>query len=777
MSAFLIVLVTGFICDLAAQPIGSWSSHSSQSTVLDILQDEDGRIWASTEGGLFVADDGDILEKYTTTEGMYRINPQVVTYDRGKGLLWLGYGDGMFEVYDRQSGMFRQFSDIARASRFTNRGVNQFVPMEDYAVIATDFGIVLFDPDSEATRDTYSNLGDFPGGTIVNAVLVDGQRFFAATPAGVAMADTSAGDLVVPENWTNFGADDGFDGNVTSIVTYKEAVYALTGNSVRRYNETEWEEMDYFEGREIDHLEISQNGEFLVAWNDTEVMLYQPDQSLRIIDINEGEPLNTVFVREDSNELLLGTTNLGIRVNNLQTGVFQHSFLPEGPYMNSFSDIHVRDGILASGSNDLLGRQGTGNRQSGYYLYRDNRWDNFNNLTHSELEQKDFHSVFTSASNSRFFFFGSWGRGVAQHDPVTDEVKIWDSGNSILDGHVPGSSFIVASGLTSDRYDNLWVVSWGNHLNSLYRFVPESEEWTVIPRVSGLNQNELYSKVTVDSYDQLWLPLQNNEGAGRGLVVKRLNGDEIDEGVILRDEPGGGNLPHPKVNVVVQDRRGEIWIGTDYGIARFPFPQRIIDGGTSDRQASLLINADDSADSPFLLRTSHVTSIAVNSANQKWIGTDGEGIWLVEEEGGRFRAVKNFTTENSPLNSNSITSVAYDNTTGQVFIATDQGLVSYTDVIRGSVAEMDELFIYPNPFSYSQENSERVVIDRLSDQTIVRVLTIDGRMVRRLETRGGRVEWDVRDFRGDRVSTGIYIIVSVDGQNEQRGIGKLVVVR
>jgi hypothetical protein len=98
-------------------------------------------------------------------------------------------------------------------------------------------------------------------------------------------------------------------------------------------------------------------------------------------------------------------------------------------------------------------------------------------------------------------------------------------------------------------------------------------------------------------------------------------------------------------------------------------------------------------------------------------------------------------------------------------------------VVRGSVAKMDDLFIYPNPFSYRKEERERIVIDGLAAQTTIRIMTVDGRLVRRLDTRGGRVEWDVRDFKGDRVSTGVYIVVAADSQDDQRGVGKVVVVR
>lgn len=760
-----------------AQPIGTWSSFTSQSTVMEVLTDPVGRIWSVTEGGIFMVADGEIVLRLTTTEGMYRINPRSITYDAERDLLWLGYSDGMFESYNPRTQLFLTYDDISRATRFSPRGINAMVMVDGDLLIATDFGMVLFDPDREVTIDTWSNLGEFPSGSRVNSVLVYDGQVFAATTDGVAVSEPGAGDLVVPDNWTTYGQRAGLGANVSAIVLFEDTPHALSDNTIRRFTGTEWEPSGIFSGNIIHNLAVSQEGGYLVAWNDSRIMVWPEPPGGELTLLSDGLPVNTVRVDDAGGRVLAGSTNLGVQILSLLTGETESQYLPVGPYMNSFSDLSVRDGILASGSNNLWGRAGRGTSQSGYYLYRSGVWENYNNRTHPLLRQKDYNSTFTSTSGSEYFYFGSWGRGVVQHHIASNEITVWDATNSVMDGFQPGSSFIVVSGLATDRRENLWVISRGNPVRPLYRFVPDTEEWTGFPRMSGVAPSDFYESVFADSHDQLWIPMQSDRNEGRGMVVKRLDAEERFDGVILRDQAGSGNLPHPRVTAVVQDRRGEIWIGTQRGLARFPFPQRVIDGSAADRQASFLINADEMADTPFLLRTSNITSIAVNSANQKWVGTDGEGVWLIDEEGGRHRALKNFTAENSPLISNTVTSVAYDDVTGQVFIATDLGLVSYTDVVRGSVAQMDDLFIYPNPFSYRNEDRERIVIDGLATRTTIRILTVDGRLVRRLETRGGRVEWDVRNFNGERVGTGVYIVVAADSQNDQRGMGKVVVVR
>lgn len=758
-----------------AQPIGSWTSFTSRSTVTALEQDTHGRIWALTEGGIFALDGQNIDHQLATTEGMHRVNAQALAWDAQVERIWMGYSDGTFQSYDPQTRSIRTYTDIARATRFNPRGVNDLLAHAGRLYIASDFGIVVFDPDRGITLDTYANLGTFPSGSRVEALLVHEGMLYASTPLGVAMADIDAPDLVVPQRWETHA----FASGARQLFVWEGAVHVHAGNRIERHDaDTGWQPVDYFQGAPVNRMSVSPQRDMLLIWNENQLSLRRTGEpSPSSINVSGGWPWQAVLAESTEGRLYVGTTNQGIRVLSIQTGEEIDRKIPDGPFMNSFSGINARGGILASGSNDLWGRRGTGSRESGYYLFREGQWHNFNVSTSPSLQEFDVNSVFTSASTDEYFFFGSWGRGIVQHHRDTDEITVWNSQNSVLEGISVGSSFIVVTGMHADRDQNLWAISWRSPNRPLYRFNTRTNEWTGIARLPGLAASNLYNSVTVDSHGQLWIPLLNESRAGRGMVVKRVDGDEVTDGVWLRDQAGEGNLPDAKVNAVVQDRRGEIWVGTDRGLVRYVFPQLVIDGGSSERQAAFLLNADETAGSPFLLRTANVTSIVVNSANQKWVGTDGEGVWLIDEDGGRHRAIRNFTAENSPLSSNTITGLAYDEVTGQVFMATDLGLVSYTDVVRGSVSRMDELFVYPNPFSYAREASERVVIDRLSDRTTIRILTVDGRLIRRLESRGGRVEWDMRDFQGSRVGTGVYLIVAADQNDDQRGVGRLVVVR
>ena len=140
------------------------------------------------------------------------------------------------------------------------------------------------------------------------------------------------------------------------------------------------------------------------------------------------------------------------------------------------------------------------------------------------------------------------------------------------------------------------------------------------------------------------------------------------------------------------DLDGEIWVGTNNGVSVFYSPESVFDGGDYDSQR-ILIEQDGYVQ--YLLENELVTAIAIDGANRKWIGTANAGVFLLSDDG--TEEVHHFTTENSPLYSNQITSLAVDNSSGEVFIGTDKGIISYrgTATAGGTDFEPEEVYAYP----------------------------------------------------------------------------------
>ena len=72
-----------------------------------------------------------------------------------------------------------------------------------------------------------------------------------------------------------------------------------------------------------------------------------------------------------------------------------------------------------------------------------------------------------------------------------------------------------------------------------------------------------------------------------------------------------------------------------------------------------------------MLKTETITSIAVDGANRKWLGTSGSGAYLLSPDG--TAQIRNFNEENSPLFQILFLQLAVDNKTGDVWFGTSKG--------------------------------------------------------------------------------------------------------
>jgi flagellar hook assembly protein FlgD len=101
--------------------------------------------------------------------------------------------------------------------------------------------------------------------------------------------------------------------------------------------------------------------------------------------------------------------------------------------------------------------------------------------------------------------------------------------------------------------------------------------------------------------------------------------------------------------------------------------------------------------------------------------------------------------------------------------------VLYTEAVEPQET-LSTLTVYPNPFRIPA--STRLVVDGLTRQALVRIVSLSGTLVRELPSSGGRlVEWDGKDKNGNHVSSGIYFAVAISEDGRQSAIAKIAVIR
>jgi hypothetical protein len=173
-----------------------------------------------------------------------------------------------------------------------------------------------------------------------------------------------------------------------------------------------------------------------------------------------------------------------------------------------------------------------------------------------------------------------------------------------------------------------------------------------------------------------------------------------------------------------------------------------------------------------LLQDEKITAIEVDGGNRKWIGTE-RGVWLFNPTGESM--VYNFTSENSPLLSNKIVDIEIDKITGEVFFATDKGIVSFRSDATNGNPTFDAVKIFPNPVT--PDFSGNVGISGLTTDAIVKITDVSGKLVFETRAEGGTAVWGVRDYSGNRVSTGVYLVFASTADGSSRVVGKLAVIK
>jgi len=281
-------------------------------------------------------------------------------------------------------------------------------------------------------------------------------------------------------------------------------------------------------------------------------------------------------------------------------------------------------------------------------------------------------------------------------------------------------------------------------------------------------QNRLlftHFNLDIDPYDTKWY--NSDDASRRGLFyfneMKTYDDPTDDRSGYITTVDG---LNSNDIRSIVVDRRGDVWIGTGLGVNVLSQTSTITSSPTNDPSLRL--------SSIFSLRQQSINDIAVDPLNQKWVATN-EGLLFVNSDGSRLLATYN--SENSPIFSNVITSIAIDENAGIVYVGSEKGLTSFETPFTKPKEAFDELFIYPNPYVIT-DGSNLLTIDGLVRDAEIKILTIDGKLVAEFSSPGGRTAfWDGRDKNGNLVSSGIYLAVAIDSGGNNTITGKVAVFR
>ena len=270
-----------------------------------------------------------------------------------------------------------------------------------------------------------------------------------------------------------------------------------------------------------------------------------------------------------------------------------------------------------------------------------------------------------------------------------------------------------------------------------------------------------------------WIPICRYNP---GLLLIKDNGTPFnpkDDQVVYRTtwyDQNNVQIRPSEIHSLAQDMDNAIWVGTNAGLFLIPAD---VDFASSDRCERVIIRRNDGTDlADYLLDNEKINTIVVDGANRKWIGTATSGVFLLSPDG--LETIEHFTAENSPLLDNTILSIAIQESTGEVFIGTSDGLMSYMSDAIPVEEDFTNIYAYPNPVHPNYKGY--VVIKGLMSDTEVRIVDANGNLVKLLQGLGGEVVWDVTNAMGDRVASGVYTAICNTLDGKAYGVTKVLIM-
>ena len=360
-------------------------------------------------------------------------------------------------------------------------------------------------------------------------------------------------------------------------------------------------------------------------------------------------------------------------------------------------------------------------------------------------------------------------------------VRHYDSSNSslaIARGAGGNKEYVMTSGLTYDDSGNLWMVNY--EADTVLHVLKPDGSWKGI-YVSDVKLVSTPEHILFDRRGRLWMTSRRWTRYLRGgFLCLDYNGtidNTKDDLSTFRygayNQDGAFCDFSQAAYAMMEDDDGAIWLGTDAGLFVVSDPDTW--SSPDFRITQIKVPRNDGTNyADYLLSGVAVTAITRDGAGRKWIGTSGNGLYLVSRDGTEI--ISHFTADNSPLLSNDIYSVAVAATTGEVMIATRLGLCSYQSdaSLPSDNLVRKNIKVYPNPVR--PEHAAGVVISGLTAEADVKVTTAAGRVVAAGTSNGGTFTWNCRAADGGRVASGVYYIMVATADGKSGIAAKVVVI-
>jgi hypothetical protein len=768
LSILFLFLINSFIAFSQLAP-GEWRDHLPYKRAIKTVIAGD-KVYCCTQNSLYYYDKTDFTKNtISKVQGLTEASIASIAYSQTSDVLVVVYENLNVDLL--KNFKVTNFPYVKNKAGIPYKKLNDISIVKNLAYLSCSFGLVVIDIDKTIVAETY-----YPGNTgkvePIMDVAFDDNYIYAAAANKIYRGKKDDPFLADNSRWELFKNFNGTS-TIKAIEILNENLFALIDNpiwgkdSVIYYNGSIWQATSVPQS-EFRTMSSANNKIYI-----TGLRVFQIDANLNssYSDIywdatyTTADAENTLWIADDYQSM--------IRIKSDNT---VDTISPNSPTYAKSTQIDVLDDqvwTVTGGLNALWGKLGNNEGFAGYY---NNSWHSFEGrLNKNSTFFNDFANVFINPYNPSEVYIATSGSGLLKFENGNFTQYTSDNKNSTIQRNIDYSDagFLVY-GMAMDNQQNLWITnSWTKRQLSVKT---KAGKWKsfALPYV-GTNYNKV-GDIIATSWGPKWIvsPLSAT------LAIYDDNGtieDETDDASTtfnLSSLVSSENalVESKEITCIVEDLDQNIWVGTDAGPVEISGAQNVFqENGAFAKKIKIPINIGENL-AAFLLETERINTIAIDGGNRKWMGTQSSGAYLISADG--LKQLAHFTIENSPLLSNTINDIAINHKTGEVFFASDNGIVSYRGYATAGGSEFGDVYVFPNPVREDYHGD--IIVTNLLTDAIVKITDVAGNLVFETRAAGGQAVWNGKNLIGNRVNTGVYLVFCSNNDGTKTHVTKLLFI-
>lgn len=764
-----------------------WRDHLPYSTASSVTNQGNTIYAVSNECVFSYNKDDHSYQRFNKVTGLSDIEPIIVKNNPYNNALVILYRNSNIDVI--KDGGVTNVADLYHKQNFGNKTINSVTFNGKLAYLACGFGIAVFDTDALQFQDTYI-IGTNGAKLNVYQVALDSNIIYAATSNGIYFAPLNSPNLASYTNWQKVTSLPNSSGSYNGIVYFGGNILAsyswnLTNNygagdstkdTLFKFDGTTWSMNPFSTIDGFVRLSVSDDKKKFLMVTHLGFMSYDTLAHQTNMEWGPYPGLNsaTFSVADvipdptESGWFWEANSDYGLLKLNNDT-ITPQRFTLSGPTTTDCAQIQIKDDKVIAASSFLGYKKSQDYFLHGIYVFQNDVWKADTSYFPRDT-LFDIDCVAFDNNDKNHFYGGSFGSGVVeiQNDIVVAKYT-WYNTPKIPHRNFPGNTQTFVSSIYSDINNNLWIAT--NDNPTFVSIKKNDGHWenldfsNLVPNIQYLSTTQ----ILVDSNNLTWVT-----GYGTGLFVYKNDGNysqpNASNSKLLINLAGKGGLPSIYPICLAQDKNRDIWVGTDQGIYVFYNPESIFTQASGWDAQPIYVQQD--GQTQLLLQTDNVTSIFVDGANNKWVGTTSSGLFYFSPDG--QTELYHFTVDNSPLFSNNVINVTVSPTTGEVFIATDKGIQSFQNTTNEGLTNFEDVYAYPNPVKPGYNGP--ILIHGMVSGASVKIVDAGGNFVYETTSEGGQAIWHGQNFKGQRVASGVYMAICATPDGSQKKLTKILLL-